>query len=104
MSPGYRFRPLDNELIDCYLRNQIYDVDLYQHSPEYFTSKYKPWGDKEWYFFTPRYRKYRNGRRPNTVAGGVGYWKATPADKQIMSSHATTMKLIAVADLKTLWN
>ncbi|KAF2293574.1 hypothetical protein GH714_002933 [Hevea brasiliensis] len=33
-------------------------------------------GEKEWYFFTPRDKKYPNGSRPKRDAGG-GYWKAT---------------------------
>ncbi|CAL5358449.1 unnamed protein product [Camellia sinensis] len=42
----------------------------------------KPLGEREWYFFTPRDRKYPKGNRPNRVAGD-GYWKATVADKPV---------------------
>ena len=41
-------------------------------------------GDKEWYFFCIRGRKYRNSIRPNRVTGS-GFWKATGIDKQIYS-------------------
>ncbi|XP_027122250.1 uncharacterized protein [Coffea arabica] len=90
--PGYRFCPKDGELIVFYLRkkiakdelprNQIRHVNLYQHSPDKISERYPPIGEKEWYFFTPRNRKYRNGERPNRAAG-TGYWKATGADKPV---------------------
>ena len=41
-------------------------------------------GDKEWYFFCIRGRKYRNSVRPNRVTGS-GFWKATGIDKPIYS-------------------
>lgn len=42
------------------------------------------------YFFTPRYRKYPNGKRPDRAAGD-GYWKATGADKEIESNKGITV-------------
>ena len=32
-------------------------------------------GEKEWYFYCPWDRKYRNSAQPNRVTG-VGFWKA----------------------------
>lgn len=42
-------------------------------------------GEDEWYFFTPRERKYPKGVRPNRSAAS-GYWKATGTDKPILNS------------------
>lgn len=43
-------------------------------------------GEKEWYFYCPRDRKYRNSTRPNRVTGS-GFWKATGTDRPIYSSE-----------------
>ncbi|KAJ9187164.1 hypothetical protein P3X46_002652 [Hevea brasiliensis] len=90
--PGYRFRPLDGELVVHYLKNKIanqplppnkiMEVKLYEYNPEKLAEEYWQCGEKEWYFFTPRDKKYPNGSRPKRDAGG-GYWRATGADKAV---------------------
>ena len=41
-------------------------------------------GEKTWYFFTPREKKYLGGKRPNkSVAGELGYWKLTGKDDDV---------------------
>ncbi|XP_047338132.1 NAC domain-containing protein 2-like [Impatiens glandulifera] len=100
LPPGFRFHPTDQELVEHYLirkcaSQQIYapviaEVDLY---------KFNPWqlpemalcGEKEWYFFSPRDRKYPNGSRPNRGTGD-GYWKATGADKPVGQPKALGIK------------
>ncbi|KAL8533787.1 hypothetical protein ACS0TY_009978 [Phlomoides rotata] len=93
LPPGFRFHPTDEELIIYYLRNQatskpcpvsiIPEVDIYKFDPWQLPEKAE-FGEKEWYFFTPRDRKYPNGVRPNRAAVS-GYWKATGTDKGIYS-------------------
>jgi len=98
LPPGFRFHPTDEELILHYLRKRaaaapcpapvIAEVDIY---------KFDPWdlpamaifGEAEWYFFSPRDRKYPNGVRPNRAAGS-GYWKATGTDKPITLSSSSS--------------
>ncbi|RLN40854.1 NAC domain-containing protein 72-like [Panicum miliaceum] len=94
LPPGFRFHPTDEELILHYLSNRaanagcpvdiIADVDIYKFDPWDLPSR-AAYGDKEWYFFSPRDRKYPNGIRPNRAAGS-GYWKATGTDKPIHRS------------------
>ncbi|KAI3755814.1 hypothetical protein L1987_55621 [Smallanthus sonchifolius] len=93
LPPGFRFYPTDEELMVQYLCPKlagndftlqiIGDVNLYKFDPWELPSK-AMFGEKEWYFFSPRDRKYPNGTRPNRVAGS-GYWKATGTDKVIVS-------------------
>ncbi|KAL0363923.1 UNVERIFIED_CONTAM: NAC domain-containing protein 1 [Sesamum angustifolium] len=92
LPPGFRFHPTDEELIMHYLRNQatsrpcpvsiIPEVDIYKFDPWELPAN--EFGEKEWYFFSPRDRKYPNGVRPNRAAVS-GYWKATGTDKAIYS-------------------
>lgn len=95
--PGFRFHPTDEELLVYYLKNKvasrlvpaelIADIDLYQYNPWELPKK-AFFGEGEWYFFSPRNRKYPNGGRPNRAAGS-GYWKATGIDKPILTSGGT---------------
>ncbi|KAH0452778.1 hypothetical protein IEQ34_017102 [Dendrobium chrysotoxum] len=92
--PGFRFHPTDQELINQYLRRKvtaslppewriIADIDLYKYNPWELPEK-AVFGKGEWFFFSPRDRKYPNGVRPNR-ATTAGYWKATGTDKPIIS-------------------
>ncbi|XP_065854118.1 NAC transcription factor 47 [Euphorbia lathyris] len=91
LPPGFRFHPTDEELILHYLKKKltstpfplsiIADVDIYKFDPWDLPAK-AAFGEKEWYFFSPRDRKYPNGARPNRAAAS-GYWKATGTDKMI---------------------
>lgn len=49
-------------------------------------------GEGEWYFFSPRDRKYPNGARPNRAAAS-GYWKATGTDRPVHTSRGTLHKI-----------
>ncbi|GMJ10519.1 NAC-LIKE, ACTIVATED BY AP3/PI, Arabidopsis NAC domain containing protein 29, NAC-like [Hibiscus trionum] len=93
LPPDFRFHPTDEELIMFYLKNQakskpcpvsiIPEVDIYKFDPWQLPDKAE-FGENEWYFFTPRDRKYPNGVRSNR-ATVFGYWKATGTDKAIYS-------------------
>ncbi|CAI9785236.1 unnamed protein product [Fraxinus pennsylvanica] len=97
MLPGFRFHPTDEELVGFYLRRKIQQrplsIELIKQLDIY---KYDPWdlpklaitGEKEWYFYCPRDRKYKNSSRPNRVTG-AGFWKATGTDRPIYSSDNT---------------
>ncbi|KAL7090430.1 hypothetical protein ACP275_12G040700 [Erythranthe tilingii] len=88
---GFRFHPTDEELVVHYLCRRcaghqiaapiIAEIDLYKFDPWQLPGM-SLYGEKEWYFFSPRDRKYPNGSRPNRAAG-AGYWKATGADKPV---------------------
>ncbi|XP_019170622.1 PREDICTED: putative NAC domain-containing protein 94 [Ipomoea nil] len=97
MLPGFRFHPTDEELVGFYLKRKVQhkplSIELIKQLDIY---KYDPWdlpkiaavGEKEWYFYCPRDRKYRNSARPNRVTG-AGFWKATGTDRPIYSSETS---------------
>ncbi|CAN4079373.1 unnamed protein product [Withania somnifera] len=97
MLPGFRFHPTDEELVGFYLKRKIQQrslpielikqVDIYKYDP-WDLPKLASAGEKEWYFYCPRDRKYRNSSRPNRVTG-AGFWKATGTDRPIYSSDST---------------
>ncbi|CAB4309203.1 unnamed protein product [Prunus armeniaca] len=100
LPPGFRFHPTDEELVNYYLCRKcagqplavpiIKEIDLYKFDP-WQLPELALYGEKEWYFFSPRDRKYPNGSRPNRAAG-TGYWKATGADKHIGKPKALGIK------------
>ncbi|KAH0749578.1 hypothetical protein KY290_028810 [Solanum tuberosum] len=91
LPPGFRFHPSDEELITYYLSNKvsdfsfttraIVDVDLNKSEPWDLPAK-ASMGEKEWYFFSQKDRKYPTGLRTNR-ATEAGYWKTTGKDKEI---------------------
>ncbi|KAL1205414.1 putative NAC domain-containing protein 94 [Cardamine amara subsp. amara] len=95
--PGFRFHPTDEELVSFYLKQKVLHkslpfelikkVDIYKYDP-WDLPKLASMGEKEWYFYCPRDRKYRNSTRPNRVTGG-GFWKATGTDRSIYSLDST---------------
>lgn len=100
LPPGFRFHPTDEELVVHYLCRKcasqrisvpiIAEIDLYKFDPWQLPGM-ALYGEKEWYFFSPRDRKYPNGSRPNRAAG-TGYWKATGADKPIGKPNTLGIK------------
>ncbi|KAG6480940.1 hypothetical protein ZIOFF_057531 [Zingiber officinale] len=63
----------------------IKEMDVYRHEPWELPNFMITAGEKEWYFFCRRGRKYRNSVRPNRVTG-CGFWKATGIDRPIHAS------------------
>ncbi|KAF2286061.1 hypothetical protein GH714_010034 [Hevea brasiliensis] len=98
LPPGFRFHPTDEELITYYLKKvldgnftgrAIAEVDLNKCEPWELPEKAKM-GEKEWYFFSLRDRKYPTGLRTNR-ATEAGYWKATGKDREIYSSKTCAL-------------
>lgn len=91
LPPGFRFHPTDEELITHYLSPKVCNSSFSATAiGEVDLNKVEPWdlpwkakmGEKEWYFFCVRDRKYPTGLRTNRATES-GYWKATGKDKEI---------------------
>ncbi|KAG7590342.1 NAC domain superfamily [Arabidopsis suecica] len=93
LPPGFRFHPTDEELITFYLASKIFHGGLSGiHISEVDLNRCEPWelpemakmGEREWYFYSLRDRKYPTGLRTNR-ATTAGYWKATGKDKEVFA-------------------
>lgn len=91
LPPGFRFHPTDEEIITHYLSEKVLNASFDARAiGEVDLNKCEPWdlpkkakmGEKEWYFFCQRDRKYPTGMRTNR-ATEAGYWKATGKDREI---------------------
>lgn len=94
--PWFGFHPTDEELVGYYLKRRICgislqldviaEVDIYKCEPWDLPGKsYLQSRDLEWYFFSPKDRKYPNGSRTNR-ATIKGYWKFTGKNQTISSN------------------
>ncbi|XP_068642067.1 NAC domain-containing protein 92-like [Aristolochia californica] len=94
LPPGFRFHPTDEELITYYLTRKVSDFNFVTRAiTDVDLNKCEPWdlpgratmGEREWYFFSLKDRKYPTGLRTNR-ATDAGYWKTTGKDKEIFHS------------------
>ncbi|GAB4824645.1 hypothetical protein Ancab_007517 [Ancistrocladus abbreviatus] len=94
MFPGFRFSPTDEELILYYLKKKVEGFDkCVEIIPELDICNYEPWdlpamsiikSDREWFFFSPRGKKYPSGSQSRR-ATEIGYWKATGKERGVKS-------------------
>ncbi|XAR60171.1 hypothetical protein NMG60_11033429 [Bertholletia excelsa] len=92
--PGFRFSPTDEELVSYYLKKKLEGADkCVEVISEVEICKYEPWdlpaksifqSDNEWFFFSPRGRKYPNGSQSKRATES-GYWKATGKERNVRS-------------------
>ncbi|KAF8395414.1 hypothetical protein HHK36_019360 [Tetracentron sinense] len=97
--PGFRFYPIEEELISFYLHNKLEGkiqeldrvipvLDIYAHDPWHLPQMSGELcrGDPEqWFFFTPIQEREVRGGRPNRTTSS-GYWKATGSPGCVYSS------------------
>ncbi|KAF8762201.1 hypothetical protein HU200_009753 [Digitaria exilis] len=103
--PGFRFHPNDDEIIVSYLIPKVHQKNFTcTVIGEINFNKTEPWelpdkakiGEKEWYFFCQKDRKYPTGIRTNR-ATEHGYWKATGRDREIYTvTKEATLELVGM--------
>ncbi|CAI0434782.1 unnamed protein product [Linum tenue] len=107
LPPGFRFHPTDEELITFYLASKVFHGSFCGvQIAEIDLNRCEPWdlpgtGEKEWYFFSLRDRKYPTGLRTNR-ATGAGYWKATGKDREVYSTGRPDSNSMLLGMKKTL--
>ncbi|XP_042044650.1 NAC domain-containing protein 40-like [Salvia splendens] len=94
MFPGFRFSPTDEELLQYYLKKKLHgspdgvdvipEVDICRHEPWDLPAQSVIQSDNEWFFFSPRGRKYPNGSQSKRATVS-GYWKATGKERSVKS-------------------
>ncbi|RRT72853.1 hypothetical protein B296_00034053 [Ensete ventricosum] len=117
LPPGFRFHPTDEEVITHYLSPKVVDHSFSATAMgEVDLNRCEPWdlpilnlfggvggpdvvvciignakmGEKEWFFFCQRDRKYPTGTRTNR-ATETGFWKATGKDKEILKGRGVVV-------------
>ncbi|KAI3523232.1 hypothetical protein L1887_01291 [Cichorium endivia] len=104
LPPGFRFHPTDEEIITHYLTPKVVNRNFTASAiGEVDLNKCEPWdlprrakmGEKEWFFFCQRDRKYPTGMRTNRATDS-GYWKATGKDKEIHKKGKSIGKLVGM--------
>ncbi|MQM03604.1 hypothetical protein Taro_036392 [Colocasia esculenta] len=104
LPPGFRFHPTDEELLTHYLRHKITNANFAARAvTDVDLNKCEPWdlpgrakmGEKEWYFFSTRDRKYPTGLRTNRATGS-GFWKTTGKDKEIFCGGGAAVDLVGM--------
>ncbi|XP_023549025.1 NAC domain-containing protein 17-like [Cucurbita pepo subsp. pepo] len=91
--PGFRFHPTDEELVLYYLKFKvcrrklkldiIREIDVYKWEPGELPGQSKlKTGDRQWFFFSPRERRYPNASRLSRATRN-GHWKVTGKDRII---------------------
>ncbi|GJM85596.1 hypothetical protein PR202_ga02063 [Eleusine coracana subsp. coracana] len=98
------------EIITFYLKPKSIDDGFIAHAiGEADINRSEPWelpamakmGEKEWYFYCLKGRKYPSGFRANR-ATKAGYWKATGKDREIYRATSRSRRPVLVGMKKTL--